>query len=151
MRISTHLPARVPIDMTPLIDIVFQLLIFFILTLQIAPAEGEFALRMPPRGGGMSDQAAMPLVVELRSDPEGRLASIQFNGLPLDGIPALHVRVKQLVATHPHFAAAGRVELRCDEMLAYEHTIAALAAVSAKRESDGTLTRLIEQVNLLPR
>jgi biopolymer transport protein ExbD len=36
MRIRSRLASRVPLDMTPMIDIVFQLLVFFTLTLRIA-------------------------------------------------------------------------------------------------------------------
>jgi biopolymer transport protein ExbD len=152
MRLRTHLPARVPIDMTPLIDIVFQLLIFFILTLQIAPPEREFAMRMPQRGiAGPTELVQMPLVVELSSDADGRLASVALNGERLAGMTALHERVAKLVTDHPQLKTAGRVELRCDEQLAYEHAIAALGAVSANRHPDGSLTRLIEQVQILPR
>ena len=39
--------AKVPIDMTPMIDIVFQLLTFFVMTLKIATSEGDFNIKMP--------------------------------------------------------------------------------------------------------
>jgi biopolymer transport protein ExbD len=34
-------PAKIPIDMTPMIDCVFQLIIFFMLTLKIRANEGD--------------------------------------------------------------------------------------------------------------
>ena len=48
------LPDKIPIDMTPMIDIVFQLLTFFVMTLKIVEAEGDFNIKMPlaaPRPG----------------------------------------------------------------------------------------------------
>ena len=47
MRLRARSTAAVAIDMTPMIDIVFQLLVFFILTLQITAVEGDFNVRMP--------------------------------------------------------------------------------------------------------
>ena len=40
-------PAKVEQNMTPMIDIVFQLLTFFIMTLKIATQEGDFNIKMP--------------------------------------------------------------------------------------------------------
>ena len=41
------LPDKIPIDMTPMIDIVFQLLTFFCMTLRVSEAEGDFNIKMP--------------------------------------------------------------------------------------------------------
>ena len=38
---------KISIDMTPMIDIVFQLLSFFIFTLKISAQEGDFMIKMP--------------------------------------------------------------------------------------------------------
>ena len=148
MRIRSHLPARVPLDMTPLIDIVFQLLVFFALTLRVAQPEGQFEMQLP-RGhaAGPATSETPPLVVVLTSSDAGELQSVSLNQQPLADITQLHERIRGLVRENPHLAATGRVELRCDRSLAYQHTIAALAAVSAIRQPDGTLTRLIEQVS----
>jgi biopolymer transport protein ExbD len=135
--------------MTPMIDIVFQLLIFFILTLRIAPAEAEFELKMPRRGTTASAEwTAMPMIVELTSHESGSLESIVLNGEALSGIEELQARIVRLVAENPQLTTAARVELRCEEELAYEHAIAALGAVSTDRLADGTLVRLIERVRL---
>jgi biopolymer transport protein ExbD len=150
MRIRSRLTDRVPIDMTPMIDIVFQLLIFFVLTLRIAQPEGDFDMQMPP--GRTADAATSefpPLIVVLKCDEEGGLEGVSLNSEPLGSLDQLHLRVSRLVADNPQLTAEGRVELRCDGDLAYEHTIAALGAVSATRHPDGSLTRLIERVNLL--
>jgi biopolymer transport protein ExbD len=38
---------KVEIPMTPMIDIVFQLLVFFIMTFKIVSQEGDFNIKMP--------------------------------------------------------------------------------------------------------
>jgi biopolymer transport protein ExbD len=150
MRIRSRLASRVPLDMTPLIDIVFQLLVFFALTLRVAQPEGQFELQLP-RGGlaaGAAVSEAPPMIVVVKSNDAGDLQSVSLSGDALAGLDDLHRRVAQLVEQSPHLTTTGRVVLRCDQQLAYEHTVAALGAVSAQRQPDGTLTRLIEQVSL---
>ena len=38
---------EVKLEMTPMIDIVFQLLVFFIMTFKIVSQEGDFNIKMP--------------------------------------------------------------------------------------------------------
>ena len=149
IRLRRRLATRVPLDMTPLIDIVFQLLIFFILTLRIAPVEGEFAMQLPrtARERSVYSGELPPLIVRLRSDEAGGLAGVWLGDEHLGGWDELHERLAGLVADNPHFTASGRVELHCDRDLAYEHTIAAITAVSGTRQPDGSIVRLIEQVH----
>ncbi len=44
---NTHRPEKIELQMTPMIDIVFQLLIFFIMTFKIVEVEGDFNIKMP--------------------------------------------------------------------------------------------------------
>lgn len=45
---------KIPMDMTPMIDVVFQLLVFFLFTFKIIQPEGEIAVNMPPITAGSS-------------------------------------------------------------------------------------------------
>ena len=38
---------KIELQMTPMIDIVFQLLVFFIMTFKIVTQEGDFNIKMP--------------------------------------------------------------------------------------------------------
>ena len=38
---------KIELQMTPMIDIVFQLLVFFIMTFKIVAQEGDFNIKMP--------------------------------------------------------------------------------------------------------
>lgn len=151
MRPRSHLASRVPIDMTPMIDIVFQLLIFFVLTLQIVPAEGQFEMQMPRQtaGGKFGSSEVPPLIVTLQSDADGGLAEISLGGESFTDLEALHVRIERLVAENPHLTTQGRVELRCDPDLAYQHAIAGVGAISASRLEGGAIVRLFEQVRFV--
>ena len=66
---------KIAIDMTPMIDIVFQLLTFFIMTLKIATAEGDFQIRMPASREGHAPTTTPPIHVYLQSDQSGDCAS----------------------------------------------------------------------------
>ena len=41
---------KIELQMTPMIDIVFQLLVFFIMTFNVVAQEGDFNIRMPAVG-----------------------------------------------------------------------------------------------------
>ncbi|MFP6675633.1 MAG: biopolymer transporter ExbD, partial [Pirellulaceae bacterium] len=52
---------KIELQMTPMIDIVFQLLVFFIMTFKIVAQEGDFNIRMPLASeGGAPDESQMP-------------------------------------------------------------------------------------------
>ncbi|MDX1946309.1 MAG: biopolymer transporter ExbD [Pirellulaceae bacterium] len=149
MRFRSRLALRIPLDMTPLIDIVFQLLVFFILTLRIAQPEGDFDIAPPHRRPETAQSFAQvpPLVVVLRASDEGSLAAVSLNGRSLAGLSALHDEVAKLLAGDPQLAAEASVELSCDEALAYDHTMAAITAVSGTRLADGSIRPLVSRVN----
>ena len=71
---------RIQLQMTPMIDIVFQLLVFFIMTFKIVAQEGDFNIKMPlaaPAVGPVSDIAMPPIQVRLLSDAEGRRSNLR--------------------------------------------------------------------------
>src|SRR5438034_7818661 len=70
---------KVEQQMTPMIDIVFQLLTFFVMTFKIASEEGDFNVKMPLGITNGFPQDQLPLQVRLSATPEGRLRDLQFN------------------------------------------------------------------------
>jgi biopolymer transport protein ExbD len=84
-------PTDVEINMTPMIDIVFQLLIFFVLTAKFIEFEGEL-LSYLPKDRGLSaapaENLVPPVTVFLRweGDPlNGRCLAVTTNFQPADG------------------------------------------------------------------
>lgn len=151
MRIHSRLPAGVKLDMTPMIDIVFQLLVFFAMTLQVAELEGDLAL-LPPvdkaRPGPVRD-ATLPLQIALLADDRGGLRAVQLNGQSLAGLDALHAETERLIGHDQAVAAATEVHLACDDELAYEHTVRAVTAVTGSRLADGRIKRLAGKVRFV--
>jgi biopolymer transport protein ExbD len=149
MRIVPKLAsAGVSIDMTPMIDIVFQLLAFFIFTLRILTQEGDLAIQMPlkPGPGQPSMTALPPLQIKLTAAADGSLSGIRLNGQVVNDMPALRIRIEELIGGNQQLAAEMEADLFCDEGLAYQHTIAAVTAISGRRDASGHIEPLIHKV-----
>ena len=71
-------PSKVEIPMAPMIDIVFQLLIFFMLNLKIVSPEGNFNINMPigAPSAAAAEQNLPDIKVGLRSDRDGNLTQL---------------------------------------------------------------------------
>ncbi|MFM7594481.1 MAG: ExbD/TolR family protein [Isosphaeraceae bacterium] len=83
IRKSGSAESKVNLEMTPMIDVVFQLLIFFMFTFKIVTVEGEFAITMPAAEQGSAaptseNITALPdIQVQLLAGANGDLAGIQ--------------------------------------------------------------------------
>ena len=153
-RTSSTIPDKVEIQMTPMIDIVFQLLIFFLFSFKIAAIEGDFNIRMPLAGPGTpTAETQLPIKVRLAADAEGNLASIQMADRTLPTFAALHEQVMSIVGgdAGPNAAAANtEAELDCDYNLKYQYVIKAITAVSGYVTPDGHIVKLIQKIKFSP-
>lgn len=147
--------AKIPIDMTPMIDIVFQLLTFFIMTLKIAAMEGDFNIKMPlsaPRAASDPDQMP-PIKLRLVATDDGSCGDIIMNdrsfGAGEESFKALHQEVASLVLDGS-LTADAEVELNCDYNLKYENVIRAITAVSGQRQPNGDVIKMIEKIKFAP-
>ena len=149
------LPDKIPIDMTPMIDIVFQLLTFFCMTLKVASAEGDFSIQMPlaARNAGTPDPHQVPPIkIRLRADANGNLAELSLNDRVFSGPDRwqqLHNHIAGLVGDE-QLAAAAEVELDCDFGLKYEHVVEAITAVSGSVGPGGRIQKLVEKIKFSP-
>jgi biopolymer transport protein ExbD len=84
---ASKLVSKIDINMTPMIDVVFQLLTFFMLTLKTVIVEGDFNIRMPlgASAGAAEEDPIPPLILKLTATPEGRLAGVQMGGKSVVG------------------------------------------------------------------
>jgi len=139
------------VNMTSMIDIVFLLLIFFVMTFKIVELEGDFSVRMPlaSQSTGSVDDTELPLKLRLQANGQGQLVSIQMNDIQLGtDFTALQNTVIGLVGNAPPSDEAGKgpeIEIDTDFNLRYEHVIQAITAVSGYKEGDQTV-KLIEKI-----
>jgi len=149
MQLKSRASGKISLDMTPLIDIVFQLLTFFVMTLRMTTAEGDFEVHMPASLGaapGIVTQVLPPLKVRLAADEQGNIKSVRLNEQPLASLDDLHLRIGQMLGGDARLAAEAEVEINSDFNLSYEHTMAAITAVSGHCDAAGHVTKWIEKI-----
>jgi len=147
---------KIELQMTPMIDIVFQLLIFFIMTFKIVSQEGDFNIKMPLAAQGQgTDDSLPPLKVRLRADDSGMLAGVSLNDRVMGGETAkvlfdqLHREIIGLVGDQRgpgSMADDAEVEFTCDFDLHYQFVIQAITAVSGYVSNDGNIVKLIDKI-----
>ena len=138
------------LNMTSMIDIVFLLLVFFVMTFKIVEMEGDFSIRMPLAGSGStSDVTDLPLELRLRADDQGKLTSMSLNDINLGtDFDQLRANVISLVGTDaPAEGDEGpEIEIDTDYNLRYAYVIQAITSVSGYRDQTGRVVKLIEKI-----
>lgn len=152
-RSSSPLSDKVDMQMTPMIDIVFLLLIFFLFSFKIVAQEGDFSIRMPVAGpASASLDSQLPIKVRLTSDDEGNLTGIRMGDQKLPDFEALHNQIIGIVGNEagPGAAENTEAEIDFDYNLKYRYIIAAVTALSGYVSPDGHIVTLIEKIKFSP-
>ena len=155
-RRKSQLSDKIDINMTPMIDVVFQLMSFFMCSLKIVAPEGDFDIRMPlgrSAAASLDDQQVPPIRVKLSGGPDGALAGISMNGNPVADFSDLQKKVVALVGRGrgpDSLADRTEVELDCDYALKYVNVIRAITAVSGTVGDDGQIVELIKKIKFTP-
>jgi biopolymer transport protein ExbD len=147
-------PDKVEMQMTPMIDVVFQLLTFFLFSFKIATVEGDFNIKMPLAAAQQTSTpppTVPPIQVRLTAGPDGELTGIRMGQQPLASFEELHLQIRSLLPASPVPGASdgAEVELDCDYNLKYENVIQAITAVSGYVSEQGVV-RLIEKIKFAP-
>ena len=137
---STSGETKVEIQMTPMLDMIFQLLVFFILTFKPVMDEGQFDITMssvvrgniasPSSGAALNESVAqVPIHIVLRASDDGRLAAngIVMGERILPEMAALQAELRSLVRDVPEDF---NVVLEADRGLQYQYVMLAVNAVS---------------------
>jgi biopolymer transport protein ExbD len=142
---------RSELNMTSMIDIVFLLLIFFVMTFKIVELEGDFSVRMPlasDSNTSVPDPTDLPLKLRLVANADGSLQSMSLNDIPLGtDFNQLRANVVQLVGTTaPTEGDDGpEIEIDTDYNLRYENIIRSITAVSGYKDGN-QVVKLIEKI-----
>lgn len=126
---------KIEVQMAPMIDVVFQLLIFFMLTLKIIQPEGHFDINMPIGISDIEPDEPPPqdIKVRLTANEDGSLQQVYFgaNQLGSDS-PAcfqrLNDRIANLVGAGGRMADDIVVEIDAAYNLDYEYTLKAVSS-----------------------
>jgi biopolymer transport protein ExbD len=138
------------LNMTSMIDIVFLLLIFFVMTFKVVEMEGDFSVRMPLAGQSAAtlDPTELPLKLRLRADAQGQLVAMSMNDIDLGtNFEQLRANVVGMIGTNsPIEGEQGpEIEIDTDYNLRYEHVIQAITAVSGYKDGDNVV-KLIDRI-----
>ena len=145
---STTGDAKVEIQMTPMLDMIFQLLIFFILTFKPIVDEGQFGVNMSSLPGGLSTlptkvpglpeegdtspqeiQFNPPLRIRLVAGPDGNLApgGVVLGDRPLQSMDYLLFELRSMVRGSPDDF---EIVIKADSKLHYQYLVQAVNAIS---------------------
>ncbi|MCA9105117.1 MAG: biopolymer transporter ExbD [Planctomycetales bacterium] len=96
MRVPTQRSRRLGINLTPMIDVVFQLIIFFLVSSHLARQEANVPLELPRADTGetLDDDQQSRITINMTDDGQ---MSVAGNPLTIDQLPTLlddAVRVK---------------------------------------------------------
>jgi len=142
---------RVEQPLTPLIDVVFQLLVFFVMSLRVTTSEGDLEVKMPRsrrEGADLLQPSSMLLRLRLSADAGGELASMSLGGRQFAGSdwPGLKRYLANLVQTPSRAGGLQdklQVQIECDYQLSYHHTIAAITTVGGVQTEAGPMTPML--------
>ena len=145
--------------LTSMVDIVFLLLVFFVMTFNVVPAEGDFDIKYA--GGGTGDGPFVPVVKVTvfpnASDP--RIHDISWQVGFNDAVPVTDIQMLNDLAwgwRKQHERAGGTlteklvVTLDVDPRMPFQTTMDVLAAVSI-REQEGEKVDLFNEVSFSSR
>ncbi|MEZ6064799.1 MAG: biopolymer transporter ExbD [Planctomycetaceae bacterium] len=151
-----HADEKIETQMSAMIDIVFQLLIFFMLTLKIVAEEGDFDINMPV---SQSSQQADPepkveYKVRLLADADGNLRDIRVGEVSMGNqVPSsfdrLNQNVFQWVRSGGGFSDDLEVEIDADYNLHYRYVIKAIAACTGRMDGEKK-TKFLEKIKFAP-
>jgi biopolymer transport protein ExbD len=138
-----------------MIDVVFLLLVFFILTFKIVAIEGDFNISTHTAYAAQApaEPSLLPMEVRLVSDTQGRLKEVLLNGRCLSGedpLSALRLEVMGILEAAHDAQDAAEVQFESDYDLKYDHLIDAITAVSGYRDDDGNIIKLVGNIKFVP-
>lgn len=144
-------------NMSAMIDVVFQLLIFFMLTLKIVEPEGDFNINMPASGApSQNDDMQLPdIKVKLRANADGSLAGVYLGGRSLGSGQAafdqLNIEILKLIGRPGDpITKDMEVEIDADYDLHFSNVVNAVGACTGRLDKDGNIVKYIEKIKFAP-
>ncbi len=148
---------KIDTNVSAMIDVVFQLLIFFMLTLKIVEPEGDFSVNMPADGKSPDvPPATLTLKVRLTASADGTLANLSLNSRSLGNDALVFERLNREILSiigRPDDPAIDdlEVEIDADYHLHFRNVINAIGACRGRKdEATGRITQYIRHIRLKP-
>ena len=156
MRLEVSEPDEIKLNMTAMIDIVFQLLVFFIMTFKVVAMEGDFNVKMPlasvNQEVSIEDEIPTLIKVRLIAGENGNINSIMVDNDQTYNDENMFIDLTSLIEEqiasegNPEEDTETEDEFDIDYGLKYSFTVKAIEAVSGRVQPDGTVKKLIQKV-----
>ena len=152
MRLKTSVLTAAKLDMTPMIDVVFQLMIFFMLSLKIVTSEGNFDVNMPLAGDPGPSTEQPVIKVRLVAEADGQLERLMLGqrnrGTGPRAFAALNSEILKLIGRPGNPLTQDlEVEIDADYRLQYAHTLSAISACTGRLDPhSGQIIRYVEKI-----
>jgi len=115
-------------NLTPLVDIVFQLIVFFLVVSQVVSAGNEpVRVPQPDRSQAKQQQADTFMVVNLYAGAGGTIRTIKVNGQLLADVAAL---TDVLLRNRWQLTGGRKLLVRADRQIHYGHVRKVIEAIS---------------------
>jgi biopolymer transport protein ExbD len=156
---KNKLPDKVDIPMAPMIDIVFQLLIFFMLNLKIVAPEGNFNINLPitaPSQAQNKDFNLPDIKVGLRSDRDGNLTQLTLGSKNLGNDNAaferLNKEILQIIGRPGNpLTKDVEVEIDSDYETHYRFIVKAISSCTGRMDAQTKqIARYVEKIKFAP-
>lgn len=137
-----------------MIDIVFQLLVFFVMTFKVVDYEGDFSIKMPVSGPtkqeNLIEDVPDVVLVKLSADQAGDITNILVDERPVDqndlfGGLTREIEIRLAGEGDPDLVVETEVEFDIQPNLKYAYTVAAIEAVSGKIEGE-SVKKLVSKI-----
>ena len=151
-------PTKVEIPMAPMIDIVFQLLIFFMLNLKIVAPEGNFNINMPigAPAAAAAEQNLPDIKVGIVSDRDGNLTQLTLGSKNLGNddlaFERLNKEILQIIGRPGNpLTKDVEVEIDADYETQYKYVVKAISKCTGRMDP-GTkqVARYVEKIKFAP-
>ncbi|MEM9940111.1 MAG: biopolymer transporter ExbD [Planctomycetota bacterium] len=155
MRLRQTENEEIKLNMTSMIDIVFQLLVFFVMTFKVTAMEGDFSIKMPLASQTedvIDDILPEQIDIRLVAGENGVISRIIVDNDTVftdeNMFNSLTSLIEEMIAAEgdPEEGADTEVQFDIDYNLKYSYTVKAIESVSGRVQSDGTIKKLIEKV-----
>jgi biopolymer transport protein ExbD len=158
MRLAVSDPEEIKINMTAMIDIVFQLLVFFIMTFKVVTMEGDFNIRMPlattENVEDMESELPELIIVKLRAGENGNINSIVVDDIETFADETMfldltnHIESRIAGEGDPENSLQTELEFHIDYGLKCQYTVQAIEAVSGRvvPGPERSVKKLIEKI-----
>lgn len=160
MKFHRHKPPdKIKLPMAPMIDIVFLLLMFFMLNLKIVAPEGNFNMNLPISAPAQTQKADVNLPdikVGLRSDREGLLTQLTLGSKNLGNDDAafdrLNREILQIIGRSGNpLTKDVEVEIDADYETQYRYVVKAISKCTGRMDvQTKQIARYIEKIKFAP-